>query len=203
MKKERLQVIILIVIIMFGISYAYFKFLFLPQWAIIQGDTDRLKSLQKQYQELLNYQQNMTSLKLETKTFQDKVIELKAQLPSQIDKPQIMVGLYTLAKEHAVVPQAIAFEQAQSKGSYQEIGISFSCSGKPSDLLATIHDLQFGRGQRVAVKSLSLTGSQGSMRADLKLTAYASIGSSNNLILKPTFMNSSFGVDSPEKMFHP
>lgn len=203
MKKERLQVIILIVIIIFGISYAYFKFLFQPQWLIIQGDTDRLKSLQRQYQELLNYQKNRTGLQQEIKTYQNKVAELKTQMPNQLDKPQLMVGLYTLAKEHAVVPQSVVFEQVQTKGSYQEIEMSFICSGKPSDLLVMIHDLQFGGGQRLAVNSLRLTGSQGSMQADLRLTAFAGMGISNDLPRKPAFMNSSFGVDSPEKMFRP
>lgn len=205
MKKERLQVIILLLIIMFGISYAYVKFLFLPQWTVIQGDTNQLLSLQNQYQELLTYQKNRTGLQQDIKTLKNKVLQLKAQLPNQLDKPQLMVGLYTLAKQHAVDPQSVAFEQAQTKGSYQEMGISFSCSGKTADILAMIHDLQFGGGQRLAVKSVSLTGSQGSMRADLKLTARASTsaGLANNSTQKPAFMNTPLGVDSPAKMFQP
>lgn len=203
MKKERLQVIILLMIIMFGISYAYVKFLFLPQWTVIQGDTNRLVSLQNQYQELLTYQKNRTGLQQDIKTLENKVLQLKVKLPNRLDKPQLMVGLYTLAKQHAVAPQSIAFEQAQTKGAYQEMGISFSCSGKTADLLALIHDLQFGGGQRLAVKSLSLTGSQGNMRAELKLTASASIGILNNSTQKPDFMNTPIGVDSPARMFQP
>lgn len=203
MKKEKFQIIILICIIMFGISYAYLKFLFLPQWAVIQDSTNRRLSLENQYQELLSYQKNLSGLQQDIKTLKAKVNQLNDQLPNQLDKPPIMVGLYDLAKQHSVDPQSIAFEQAQTKGAYQEMGMSFSCLGKTTDLLALLHDLQFGESQQLAIKSISLTGSQQNMRAELKLTAYGSIGISKDSTQKPDFMNALFGVDSPEKMFQP
>lgn len=203
MKKEKFQIILLVFIILFGSSYAYIKFLFQPQWTVIQDATNQLDSQKKQYQELLTYQKNQEGLEQEIKSLEAKVLELNALLPNQLDKPQLMVGLYTLAKQHAVIPQSVAFEQAQTKGTYQEIGMSFSCVGKTADLLAMIHDLQFGESQQLAIKSISLTGSQQNMRAELKLTAYGGLGSSNDTIQKPTFMDSPFGVDSPVKMFQP
>jgi len=199
MKKERLQIITLVLVIIFGISYAYIKFLFLPEWTVIQGDTNRLRSLENQYQELLVYQRNQNGLGEEIKTLEAKVFQLNAQLPTRIDKPQLMVGLYTLAKQHSVIPQTIAFEQAQAKGAYQEMGVSFSCLGKTADILTLIQEVQFGGNQRLAIKSTNLSVQQGIMRAELKLVAYASNGVSNNLILKPAFMNSPFGVDTPAK----
>ncbi|SHI17855.1 type 4a pilus biogenesis protein PilO [Desulfosporosinus lacus] len=203
MKKEKRQMIILIFTIMFGISFAYLKFLFLPQRTVIQAAANQRLSLESHYQELLSYQNNQSGLQEEIKTLEAKVLQLNAQLPNRIDNPQLMVGLYTLAKQHSVIPQTLAFEQAQTKGTYQEMGMSFSCLGKTTDILTMIHDLQFGGGQRLAIKSISLTGTQQNMRADLKLTAYASLGSSGDSTQRPAFMNSSFGVDSPEQLFQP
>ncbi|MGC7873706.1 type 4a pilus biogenesis protein PilO [Desulfosporosinus sp. SYSU MS00001] len=203
MKKEKLQRIILAAIIMFGICYAYSKFLLLPHWEVIQNNNQRLKSLQNQYQELLNYQKDRTSLQKDIIMLENRVLQLKKQLPSRLDKPELMVELYTLAKQHGVNPQSISFDQSQNKGLYQEMGISLSCLGKTTDLLSFIHDLQFGRGQRMGIKSINLAGSQGNMRVDLKLTATILNGFSNNSSEKQSFMNSSIGVDSPEKMFHP
>lgn len=203
MKKERFQIIILIFIVLFGMSYAYLKFLFLPQWMVIQASTNQLLSLENQYQELLTYQNNQSGLQQEIETLEVKVKELKDQIPNQLDKPPIMVDLYTLAKQHSVDPQSIAFEQVQTKGTYQEMEMSFSCSGKTTDLLDMLHDLQFGGAQRLAIRTISLTGTQQNMQADLRMTAYASIGSSDDETAKPAFMNSSFGVDSPEKLFQP
>ncbi len=203
MKKEKFQIIVLISIILFGISYAYLKFLFLPQWTVIQGSTNQLLSLENRYQELLTYQNNQSGLQQEIKTLEAKVNKLNDQLPNRLDKPPIMVGLYTLAKQHSVAPQSVSFEQTQTKDAYQEMGMSFSCSGKTTDLLAMIEEMQFGDSQRLAIKSISLTGSQETMRAELKLTAYGSNGISKDSNQKPDFMESPFGVDSPEKMFQP
>ena len=203
MKKEKSQIILLVLIIMFGISYAYIKFLLLSQWTVIQEANNQLFTLQNNYQELLTYQKNQSGLQQEIKTLEEKVLQLNAQLPNRLDKPQIMVGLYTLAKQHSVVPQSVAFEQIQTKGASQELRMSLSCSGKTVDLLAVIDDLQFGGSQRLAIKSLSLTGSQQNMRAELKLMASGGLGNANALTQKPAFMNSQFGVDSPAKMFQP
>lgn len=203
MKKEKFQIILLIVIILSGFSYAYLKFLFLPQWTVIQDAENQLTSQENHYQELLTYQENQSGLEQDIKILEAKVHELNAHLPNQLDKPQLLVGLYTLAKQHTIDPQSVAFEQVQTKGTYQEMGMSFSCLGKTTDLLAMIHDLQFGESQQLAIKSISLTGSQHTMRAELKLTAYGSMDDLNGSIQKPAFMDSPFGVDSPEKMFLP
>ena len=203
LKKEKLQIILLIIFVISGLSYAYMTLLFSPEWTVIQNVTSQLHAQEKHYQELLTYQKDQSGLQQEIKTLETKVLQLNSQLPNRLDKPQIMVGLYTLAKQHLVYPQTIAFEPAQTKGTYQELGMSFSCLGKTSDILALIQDLQFGGTQRLAIKSISLTGSQGNMRAELKLTANASLGNSNAATQKPTFMNSPFGVDFPEKMFQP
>jgi len=203
LKKEKLEKVILILFLIFGLVYAYITVLFLPEWTVIQSSTSQLNAQENHYQELLSYQNNQSGLQEEITGLEAKVHQLNAQLPNRIDNPQLMVGLYTLAKQHSVIPQTLAFEQAQTKGTYQEMGMSFSCLGKTTDILTMIHDLQFGGGQRLAIKSISLTGTQQNMRADLKLTAYASLGSSGDSTQRPAFMNSSFGVDSPEQLFQP
>ena len=203
MKKEKFQIIILILILMFGLGYAYHKFLFQPQWTVIQDATNELLSQEKHYQELLTYQKEQSGLEQEFKTLEAKVLQLNSQLPNQLDNPQRMVGLYNLAKQHSVTPQSIAFEQAQTKGTYQEMGMSFSCLGQTADILTLIQDLQFGGSQRLAIKSINLSVSEGIMRAELKLTAYSSLGLSNGLPQKPSFMDSPIGVGSPTEMFQP
>ena len=203
LKKEKLEVIALILFIMLGLGYAYMTLLFLPEWTIIQSSTSQLYAQKDHYQELLTYKKNQIGLQQETKTLETKVLQLNSQLPNRLDKPQLMVGIYTLAKQYSVSPQSISFEQAQTKGTYQEMELGFSSLGKPADILAMIHDLQFGGTQRLAIKSVNLSVTQGVMRAELKLTAYVSLGISNDLTKKPDFMNSPIGVDSPTKMFQP
>ncbi len=203
LKKEKLEIIALILFVMFGLVYAYRTLLFVPEWMVIQSVTSQLDAQEKHYQELLTYQKNQSGLQQEIKTLETKVLQLNSQLPNRLDKPQLMVGLYTLAKQHSVIPQTIAFEQAQTKGTYQEMGMSFSCLGKTADILTLIQDLQFGGSQRLVIKSINLTVQQGTMRAELKLAANASIGISNDSTQKPAFMNLPIGVDSPTKMFQP
>jgi len=202
-KKERMELMILIIIVLFGLGSAYYKFFFTPEWMVIQSSTQQLNTQKVLYQELLSYQQNQSGLQQDIKTMETKVIELNSQLPARVDNPQRMVGLYNLAKQHSVTPQSIAFEQIQNKGTYQEMGLSFSCLGQTANILTLIQDLQLGGSQRLAINSINLSVSEGVMRAELKLTAYSSLGISNSLTQKPSFMDSPFGVGSPKEMFQP
>lgn len=203
LKKEKLEKIILILFVVFGLSYAYMTFLLLPQMAVIQSSSNQLYIEKDRYQELLTYQENQSGLEQEINSLKTKVNQLNSQLPNQLDKPLLMVGLYTLAKQHSVIPQTISFEQAQDKGTYQDLEVSFSLLGKTGDILTLIQDLQFGGSQRLAINSINLSVSEGIMQAELKLTAYASIGIINDSTQKPSFMNSPIGVESPVKIFQP
>lgn len=203
LKKEKLEKIILILFVVFGLGYAYMTFLLLPQMAVIRSSSNQLHIEKDRYRELLTYQENQSGLEQEINSLKTKVNQLNSQLPNQLDKPQLMVGLYTLAKQHSVIPQTISFEQAQDKGTYQDLEVNFRLLGKTADILTLIQDLQFGGSQRLAINSINLSVSEGIMQAELKLTAYASIGIINDSTQKPPFMNSPIGVDSPLKIFQP
>lgn len=187
----------------FGLGYAYITFLLLPQMAVIRSSSNQLYIEKDRYQELLTYQENQSGLEQEINSLKTKVNQLNSQLPNQLDKPQLMVGLYTLAKQHSVIPQTISFEQAQDKGTYQDLEVSFRLLGKTADILTLIQDLQFGGSQRLAINSINLSVSEGIMQAELKLTAYASIGRINDSTQKPPFMNLPIGVESTLKIFQP
>ena len=202
-KKEKIEIIIFVLFVIVGLGYAYITLLFLPEWRVIQRTTSQLSAQRNHYQELLSYQKNQSVLQQDIKTLETKVLRLNAQVPSRLDKPQLMVGIYTLAKQHSVSPQAIAFESNQTKGAYQAMGMNFSCLGETADILAMIHDLQFGGSRRLAIQGINLAVSGGVMRANIKLTAYASISKTNDSPQKPAFMNTPIGVDSPAKMFQP
>ncbi len=202
-KKEKMEFMILVIVVLFGLGSAYYKFFFMPEWLVIQSSTQQLNAQKDHYRQLLGYQQNQDGLQQDIKTMETKVLQLNSQLPAQVDNPQRMVGLYNLAKQHSVTPQSIAFEQAQTKGAYQEMGMSFSCLGQTADILTLIQDLQFGGSQRLAIKSMNLSVSEGIMRAELKLTAYSSLGLSKGLPQRPSFMDSPIGVGSPTEMFQP
>lgn len=203
LKKEKIEKIALILFIILGLVYSYMTFLFLPEWTVIQSSTSKLYAQRDRYQELLTYQQNQSDLLQELKTLETKIAQLNIQIPSRFDKPQLIFELYTLAKQHSVLPQSMTFEPPVIKDSYQGMEISFSCLGKTSDTFTLIQDLQSGNTQRLAIKSVHLSVVQGIMRTELKLTAYASTGKSNSLTKKPTFMNVPIGVDSPVKIFQP
>lgn len=187
----------------FGGLYAFVSYLFLPQWAVLQKQSQDLQRREAYYLKLKDAQSNLPQFQKEAQDLQSQLQQQNAQMPGKLDNAQLLVDLYVLAKQNGVNPQSLTFEATQNKGNYQEIDTSFQCMGSSASVLTLIQDLQHGPSRRVAIRDVNLSMQNGVMKADLKLAAYASPSTNLTPGSKPAFMNSPFGVDSPAKMFTP
>ncbi|MDA8227963.1 MAG: type 4a pilus biogenesis protein PilO [Desulfitobacterium hafniense] len=204
MNKQTKQLIILIMLVLGGLLYAYVNYLFMPEWDKLKQLAAQVNDRQKRYEQLLYYKSNPAILQTEIKKLESQTSESSAQLPAALDKPAIIYYLQSLAKANQIQPQSLNFEPLQNKGTYQTLAMSFSCTGKPADILAMLKKLQSEGNPRVTIQSLNLANQLGTMRADIKLIAYAvNPGSSNASTQKPSFMNTPIGLDSTLRMFQP
>lgn len=168
----------------------------------MQQQKQELTKRQTYYQKLQDAQSNLTALQKEAQDLQGKMQRQSSQIPGKLDNAQLLVDLYSAAKQKGVNPQSLTFDNVQNKESYQEIDMTFTCEGSPAAVLTLIQDLQHGSALQVAIRGVNLTLQKGVMKAELKLAAYTNSGL-NGTQSKPAFMNSSFGVDIPAKMFAP
>lgn len=201
MKKEKVQIIALAVLIGFGLIYAYYTYLLSPEIRVIKQKTGQLAQRQEYYLRLQNYAKNETGLDQEIKTLEQEIKGLKTKPTGHLDKPQIMVDLYALAKEKGVYPQTVAFAEPQVKSGYIELPVTFTSLGQPGNVLGMIATLVAQKNSNLAVQAVNLTQQQGVLRAELKLTGFYS--DDMPPAAKPSFMNASFGVDNPAQMFQP
>lgn len=203
LKKEQFEKILLAGIVIAGLIYSYVIYLFLPQRANLQIQSQELAKREAYYVRLEEVQSNLPQLQKEA---QDLELELKrqsTQMPVKLDKAQLLVELYALAKQKGMSPQSLTFDNVQDKESYQEFDMTFTGEGSAASILNFLQELQHGSALQVAVRGVNLTTQKGVMKAELKLAAYGSLNSNLTPGDKPVFMNSPFGVDSPAKMFTP
>jgi len=174
MTKEQQQKIILIVLLGVGSIYVYATHFLLPELAKIQGLQQTIAQKQEYYRQLQIYQGDRTGLQTEISQLQNTLNQVA--VPRSIDKPQLMLYLYKMAKSHAVNAQTVKFDTVQQKGFYQEMPLSLNCQGTPQDILRLLTDLKNGSEQRLVPRSVNLTWQQGVMRGEIKLVAYSLIG---------------------------
>lgn len=201
MKKEKLQLIALAVLIGFGLLYAYYTYLLSPELGVIKQKTGQLAQRQEYYLRLHHYARNETGLEQDLKNLEQESKGLITQSVGHLDKPRIMVDLYALAKEQGVYPQTVAFAEPQVKSGYMELPVTFTSLGQPDNVLGMISALVTEKNSNLAVQAVSLTQQQGVLRAELKLTGFFS--DDTPPADKPSFMNASFGVETPARMFQP
>ena len=220
-----MQKITLVIILGVGLVYAYVNYLFLPKWTSIQNQRDKQQKDLASYQKLLTYQANQEQLAKTIAGLESEAKGLSAQIPSQLDKPQIMVDIYTIAKLHAVDPQTLKFEPIQTVGDHQELTMNLSYIGQAENIIKLIDDLENTPLHKFALHSINLavvkpnyemdkktinlltspdSKDKLQLSADIKFVAYSSpIGNTDETNKKPAFMFSNFGADSIARMFEP
>jgi len=204
MKKEDIQKIVLLLIVAFGICYSYYTYLFVPEWKVIQTSTARLNEREVYYQRLISYAANVSEIDKEMKLLDNQQKQLLSQTLTKLDKPKILVYLYNLAKQYNVVPDKVVFGQPLDKGTYQELPLTFTFSGKVDVILSLINHLQYSGTQRFAIQSTKFNDQEGILMVELKLVVYSPIlpGIGAAQETKPPYMIYPFGTATPAQIFN-
>lgn len=155
-----MQKIALALIVGFSLVYVYANYLLLPKWILLQEQRKQLQNRQSYYQELLSYQSNQVELAKTCNDLEETARNLTALIPSQFDKPQIMVDIYTLAKLHAVTPQTLKFETIQNKEDKLALVMNLNCSGQAKDIISLIDDLEHTPLHKFVLQSINLSSAK-------------------------------------------
>jgi Tfp pilus assembly protein PilO len=227
--KEQMQKIALVAIVLFGIIYVYFSNILSPQWdKITQLEQQKLQR-QALLQKLTIQKEHLAKLQQQISDDQVLIKKGSVKVPAAINKPQLTVDIYNLAKQHGISPDNLRFDKIQNKGTYQEMGIDFTGSGQITDILSFIRDIQKSQ-DLITIQNISLTaqtnnvqtsmiqptatqatGTQpngiqpgivqtGGMKVDISLVAYSTTGI-HVTPKKPAYMNYPFGITSILKLF--
>lgn len=173
MKKETRQLILLIILIAVGGFYAYYTYLFTPEWEKIQSLEGILQERQERHELLLSYIGRSSELDAEIRDLEGKREELQARIPQEINKPDLVTDLYTVAKINQVQPRSVTFASSEKMDSYIIQTLTFSCLGPQENIIRMIDDLQMDEEQRFTLENMRFTNDQGILQGELQLKAYA------------------------------
>lgn len=174
MSKQSRQLILLLILVTAGIFYGYYVYIFTPKWADIQVLKQYRQEGQSRYEGLLAYREEGRSLYEELFELETKLDKLREQIPHQIDKPQLIIDLYTVAKINQVQPQEVTFEELQTMDTYVTQALTFTCLGTQESIIQMIDDLQTENNQGFTLESLNFTNNEGILTGEIRLITYAS-----------------------------
>ena len=140
--KQKNQIRILIALILIGGFYAYFEYLLMPQWQVLKH-TSALFEERKAYLERLE-NTDLTSLEQKVTELTLEEVNLRNSLPKTLDKPDIMLTIYNLAKINGISPQTLTYEPIQDEGQFYTMGMNFACTGPLENVFALVEQFRQG-----------------------------------------------------------
>lgn len=198
--KEQIQKIALIVLLAFGALYTYGSMFLMPKWNQIQQLSEQFHARQAEFEILVGLTSRQTELLEQMKNAEQQLLQESQKIPVSLDKPLLMMNLYNLAKQVAVSPESISFEQVQNKGFYQQITMKFVCIGSSANIINLIRELQSGHNL-IAIQNVNFSEQKGLIHLELTLNAYAiTSGGASVSPDKPPFMNVPMGAPSVPEM---
>ena len=173
MDKQKKQFIALILVILFGFMYAYIQFLFTPQWSNLNNLSAEIAQRQAHLERLEENYKILSTVKQNAQDLTILQTELKERIPTDLDKPDIMMIVYTMAKDNGLSPGTLSFESVRQEGETMTMGMGFTCTGSRENINNLVEQFLEGSKYILVLDSISYSGSEELVSADMRLTAYA------------------------------
>lgn len=172
MKKQRNQIIILFMIVILGFVYSYVQYLFIPQWYTLEEKSAQLAAHKEKLVKLEAAYQDFSALKTLSGELKSQVSVLQNKIPQKVDKPDMMLTIYNLAKKNEVAPQSLNYESIQDMGGYLTMGMNFSCVGSIENIYKLLQQLLKENPYIFVLDSIKFSQAEGITSAQMRLVAY-------------------------------
>lgn len=173
MNKQINQFIILTLVVVLGIVYAYFKFMFIPQYNELKDVSAHLSQRQLYLERLEENYKILSTLKQDVVELTALETEFEEQIPSDLDFPDIMMTVYAMAKDNGISPKNLSYEALKQEGQTVTLGMSFSCTGPKDNIHTLVEQFLDGNKYIFVLDSISYSGPDEEISANMQLTAYA------------------------------
>ena len=173
MEKQKKQLLMLIAVVSFGFMYAYIQFLLTPQWGVIKGLATELSVSQAHLERLEESDNNLSTLKQNVVELTMVESDLKERIPTGLDKPDIMMTIYSMAKENDLSSRNLSFEGIREENQTFTMGMAFSCTGSRDNINTLVEQFHLGSKYIFVLESISYSSSEEVVSSDMRLVAYA------------------------------
>ncbi len=168
--KPKKSIIILIVLILGGGLYVYAHYFLMPQWQLLK-QTSSLYAERQAYLERLE-NNDLAVLEKQVAELSLKESDLRNSLPPEIDKPDILLTVYNLAKDNGVSPQTLDYEPIKDEAGFFSMGMTFTCTGPLEKVFALVEQLRKETKYILIVDSMNLAEREGDYAVTMRLVAH-------------------------------
>lgn len=172
MNKQKNQILILLGVIMTGVLYVYIQYFFLPQLGVLKEKTDHLAARQAYLWKLEENDRILPSLKEQAQDLTVQASALDKSVPKKVDKPDIMLTVYNLAKKNALNPKNLNYEPVKDEGGFYTMGMNFDCTGSAESVYRLAEQFLQGNKYIFVLDSISMSPGEGGVSAKMRLVAY-------------------------------
>jgi len=117
--------------------------------------------------------ENVAALRQDVMELTVAETNLKDRIPAELDYPNIMMTVYTMAKNNGLNPKNISYESIAQQGQTVTLGLSFTCTGSRDNIYTLAEQFLKGDEYLFVLDSISVSGSPEESSATMILTAYA------------------------------
>jgi len=175
MKKEEKkgkQVILAAALVLVGMLAGYAVYIFMPKISELQAQAAEISRQRVLLSQLQQGYRSYDQLKEQAASLQGKASELKKKIPGEINKPEIMLAVYNMAKNSGVAPKNLTFEEQKDEGAYFSMGMVFTCEGETIHILNLVDAFQKRDKYYLALDSITFNQAEKQTMATMRLVAY-------------------------------
>lgn len=171
MDKNKIELLILIAIITFGINYGVYSLYLTPQYEKISDAKIKYENAKIKLADLKNKSKQWQSLKEENEKLKESTANLDVMAPKDIDTPRLIYDFYQACNKFGITGEDVSFQLASEKTSdnnkasgstNQELqllnlSITLTISGESNKVEEFLKNINTITSRKLNVKSISLS----------------------------------------------
>lgn len=172
MSKEKLQKIILFIIILAGVGYAVYKY-------YLSISNERIQALSVEYEEKSEKVKNLQSWSKKREgtqkmieDYQSELIKFEEILPSKSQGSELTMDIYKMIKSSAVKTDNVDLSFPKESEKYNITRVSISTSGTLNEIKDTLNYFR-GFKKKLVVKNFSVQANPANYSARIDLDLYS------------------------------
>ncbi len=173
MNKHKNQIIILVAVIGIGLLYAYIQNLFIPQWANLKDISAYAAERQAYLAKLEESYKVLSTLEEEAVDLEVQASILDNKMPKKLDKPDIMLTIYSMAKKNGLAPKSLGYEAIQDEGAFLSMPMTFSCTGPQANVYTLLQQFLNNNKYIFTLDSISFSQKNEETTTTMLIVAYA------------------------------
>jgi len=160
MEKNKIEMILLMLLVAFGINYGAFSLYLKPRYDTLKKEQTAYENMKKRLEEIVLAESSLQEITWEKETLKEKVAALEEVFPDEMNTPLLTTEFYNSCKKYEITGESLSFstqnDKTENLPGLTALPVTLKISGKKQRIEEFLKNLDKITGRKLSVERITI-----------------------------------------------